>query len=296
MLPLPVDYFGNTNLRGKALRPFVGVHFNILERIAETLLYCDPSHFRTVYEQLENRDGDRVYSNFESSECFSKLCGYTKEKYGNMVVPICLGIGLDATQINSNKSRSATPVSFVIYNLAGDSERSSFRCEFVGYAPTDYPESVRELKQILNDRGCHAEAKRNKIISIARRKAVQDYLFEVLKPIVDSQGGEGLTIQVGSSERSFKISAIPYVVSFLGNNEGSNHLLGISSGRKFYRCRICEDRDCSSCNVPPAGINAEDHVVVLRPRKDVTYDSLSRETADSSLRFLMGSKRSINDE
>ena len=46
-LPLPVEYFGNNNLDGiTLLRPFVGVHFNILERIAETLLYCDPSHFR----------------------------------------------------------------------------------------------------------------------------------------------------------------------------------------------------------------------------------------------------------
>jgi hypothetical protein len=296
-LPLPVEYFGNNNLDGiTLLRPFVGVHFNILERIAETLLYCDPSHFRTAYEQLTNRDGDRVYSNFESGECFSKLCKYTKEKYGELVVPICLGIGLDATQINSNKSRSATPVSFVIYNLAGDSDRSSFRCEFVGYAPTDFPESVKELKQILEGRGCRAEAKRSKIISIARRKAVQDYMFEVLKPIVDAQSGAGLTFQVGSSDKAFQIIAIPYVVSFLGDNEGSNHLLGISSGRNFYRCRICEDRDCSSCIVPPAGLNAEVQVLSLRPRKDEKYDRLSTDAAHYSEQFLMGTKKDVSTD
>ena len=137
----------------------MGVHFNILERIAEVLLFCDPSHFRSKYEPLTNSYDGRVYSNFESGNCFSKLCQYTSERYGKSVVPICIGIGLDATQVNSNKSRSATPVSFVIYNLAGDSERSSFRCEFVGYAPTDYPESVRELKQILSTNGCKAEVK-----------------------------------------------------------------------------------------------------------------------------------------
>ena len=177
-------FFGKTNLGGRTLRPFYGVHFNILDRIAEVLLFCDPSHFRCAFQPLTDCDGHRTYSNFESGVSFAKLCAYTSQKYGESVVPICIGIGLDATQINSSKSRSATPVSFVIYNLAGDSERSSFRCEFVGYAPTDYPESVGELKQILKNRGC-----RYLIISIARRKAVQDYLFEVLKPIVDAQHG-----------------------------------------------------------------------------------------------------------
>ena len=70
-LPLPVEYFGTTNLGGKTLRPFVGVHFNILERIAEVLLFCDPSHFRSKYEPLKNSVGGRVYSNFVSGDCFS---------------------------------------------------------------------------------------------------------------------------------------------------------------------------------------------------------------------------------
>ena len=76
-LPLPVEYFGTSNLGGETLRPFVGVHFNILERIAEVLLFCDPSHFRSKYEPLTNSFDGRVYSNFESGDCFSKLCKYT---------------------------------------------------------------------------------------------------------------------------------------------------------------------------------------------------------------------------
>ena len=44
-LPISAEYFGSTNLGGRILRPFVGVHFNILERIAEVLLFSDPSHF-----------------------------------------------------------------------------------------------------------------------------------------------------------------------------------------------------------------------------------------------------------
>jgi hypothetical protein len=295
-LPLSAEYFGSTNLGGRILRPFVGVHFNILERIAEVLLFSDPSHFSSAFQPLKDRDGHRVYSNFESGDCFSKLCKYTSEKYGQSVVPLCIGIGLDATQINSNKSRSATPVSFVIYNLAGDSERSSFRCEFVGYAPTDYPESVQELKQILTSRGCKAEVKRNKIISIAKRKAVQDFLFEILKPIVDAQRGPGLKVQVGSSTNSFEVTVIPFVVAFLGDNEGSNHLLGISSGRKYYRCRICEDKDCSSCIVPPAGLNADSHVLSLRSRKDVKYDSISTAAGSLSQMLLMGSNRNMSAE
>ena len=161
-IALPEKYFGLKNIRGDPLRPFHGAHFNILERIAEVLLFCNPDHFRSEFLELKNVIGDRVFSNFESGECFSKLCVHTKQQYGASAIPICIGIGLDATQVNSGKSISATPVSFCVFNLAGDSERSSFKCEFLGYAPTDFPESTKELRALLKNQGCKAAAKQDK--------------------------------------------------------------------------------------------------------------------------------------
>jgi hypothetical protein len=278
-IALPEEYFGLKNVRGEPLRPFLGAHFNILERIAEVLLFCNPDHFQSQFLELKNLFNDRVFSNFESRECFSKLCVHTKQQYGASAIPICIGVGLDATQINS----------YFVYNLAGDSERSSFKCEFLGYAPTELPESTKELRNILSNNGCRAAANQNKAISGARHKAVQEFLYQVLKPILDAQNsGKCLTFQVGSSDKSFKIQAVPFVVAFIGDNEGSNHLLGIASPRNHYRCRICEVKNCTAFHVPEVGRRAENQVLTLASRSDDKYDRLSKDAAVGARKRAMG--------
>ena len=67
-------------------------------------------------------------------------------------VPLCIAVSLDKTTLNSSRSRSATPVTVMIYNLSGDTERKSFGCELAGYDP-DLPESKHRLDAVLFEQG-----------------------------------------------------------------------------------------------------------------------------------------------
>ena len=178
--PFPVEYFGLND----GLKPFKGVHFNILKLIAEVLYFADPAFFFKKYEGQQNEFGERVIGDFSSSECFRLLC----EQVGSDTtlskdsVPLCIAVSLDKTTLNSSRSRSATPVTVMIYNLSGDTKRNSFRCEFAGYVP-DLPESKHRLDAVLSAQGGKYKYARKAAIAQAEYEGLLNYLAQLLKPL-----------------------------------------------------------------------------------------------------------------
>ena len=141
------DYFGHL----PCLKPFKGVHLDILDRIAEVLYFADPKFFFSEYTEQRNSSRERVIGYFASAEYFRLLCKHVQDDKNlpKNTVPLCIAISLDKTTMNSSRSRSETPVTFWIYNLSGDTERKSFKCEFIGYAPS-LPESKNCLDNHLS--------------------------------------------------------------------------------------------------------------------------------------------------
>jgi hypothetical protein len=84
-----------------------------------------------------------------------------KSLHGHNAVPLCFAISLDETTMNTTRSRSEVPVTIMIYNLSGDVERTSFKCELLGYAPKDLHENINELAEVLKRNGITSAKQRN---------------------------------------------------------------------------------------------------------------------------------------
>ena len=269
----PQDYFGVDS----GLKPFKGVHFNILERIAEVCYFADPAFFCTKYVHLTDEFGERVIGDFSSSECFRLLCEQVKLDPTLPVgsVPLCIAISLDETTCNSSMSRSETPLTFMIYNQSGDTLRGAFGCEFGGYAPSQ-PDSKPRLDAVLRGQGCRHKYKQKDAIKEAEYQSLLNFLGQFLTPLKECQP-RGFMLQIGNSEGSFTINAVPFVVAIIGDNAGSSHIAGVSCSSRRSRCRICTKEDCSTFNL---STDPTDFESTQNFRSDADTITLAQERAE----------------
>ena len=268
------DYFRNVPL----LKPFKGVHLDILHRIAEVLYFADPKFFFSEYTEQFNSSRERVIGDFASAECFRLLCKHVQDDKSLPIntVPLCIAISLDKTTLNSSRSRSETPVPFLIYNLSGDTERKSFKCEFIGYAPS-LPESKNCLDSHLSETS-HVKKHKKIAIKRAERQALLGFLGQLLKPLVDSRS-RGLTFQVGNSSGKKLINVVPFLVAIIGDNEGSSQIAGVSTSKRLFRCRVCTQQDCSAFNLVPFDFLKTDNF-----RTDSIFEDLAQQGAAIELK------------
>ena len=281
-------YFGSPTY----LKPFRGVHFDLLRRIAEVCYFADPKYFVTQFNGLYTNTGERVIGDFASGECFRILTEQVQADTSlpKDSVPLCIAISLDETSLNTTRSRNETPVTFWIYNFSGDSERKSFKCEFLGYAPS-LPETKSRLHNVLLEQGCTTKSRRSLAIKRAERRAQLNYLGQVLKPLLECQS-RGLTLQVGNSSNKLMINAIPFLVAIIGDNEGSHYIAGASTSKKWSRCRVCTHEDCSSfkLNLDAApDLSSPDSFSSQKSfRSDTVTKLLAERGADIELKLFKG--------
>ena len=157
---LPADFFGLLSTRNDPLKQVQGAFYPIIQRINEILLVSNPSYFASKFIMLK-RNSIRVFGDFQSGECFKMLDAKIKSLHGHNAVPLCFAISLDETTMNTTRSRSEVPVTIMIYNLSGDVERTSFKCELLGYAPKDLHENINELVEVLKRNGITSAKQRN---------------------------------------------------------------------------------------------------------------------------------------
>ena len=162
---LPPEYFGTISTRGDTLRPMQGAFYPIIQKLNEILLISSPNHFASQFEKLQRDSTTRIFGEFKSGECFKMLDNKIKSLHGLNAVPLCFAISLDETTMNTTRSRSETPVTIMIYNLSGDVDQTYFKCELLGYAPTNLSENVSELVEILKRKGVSTAKQRKKYYS-----------------------------------------------------------------------------------------------------------------------------------
>ena len=283
------EYFGSPTF----LKPFRGVHFDLMHRIAEVCYFADPKYFFTDFNGLYTETGERVIGDFASGECFRILAEQVKADTSlpKDSVPLCIAISLDETSLNTTRSRNETPLTFWIYNLSGDPERKSFKCEFLGYAPS-LPVTKSRLHNVLTDQGCTSKSRRSLAIKRAERRAHLNYLGQVLKPLLACQS-RGITLQVGNSLNKKIINAIPFLVAIIGDNEGSHYIAGASTSKKWSRCRVCTHEDCSSFE-----LNLESHSFSSPEsfRSDTVTKLLAEQGAVIELKLFKAAKLSVEEK
>ena len=283
----PVDYFKPEAV----LKPFEGVHFDILRRIAEVCYFADPAYFFTEYREQLTKDGERVIGDFSSSECFKILTEQVRSdpSLPKDAIPLCIAFSLDKTTLNSSRSRCAIPLTFWIFNLSGDQERRSFKCEFLGYAP-QLPENKSRLHEVLTAQGCQGIGKRNLAIKRAERQSLLNYLGQVLKPLIECQLRGGMVLQIGNSSSKKTVNAVPFLVAMIGDNEGSSYITGTSNSSLLCRCRVCNQEDCSSFMFNPNDVTS-----TATFRSDAVTNEHAVQGATLELKAFNGSRLSSEE-
>jgi hypothetical protein len=288
---LPAEYFGTISTRGDHLRPMQGAFYPILQKLNEILLVSSPHHFASKFEKLQRDATTRVFGDFKSAECFKMLDHKIKELHGQSAVPLCFAISLDETTMNTTRSRSETPVTIMIYNLSGDVDRTSFKCEILGYAPTEFQENVTELLETLRRKGVKTAKQRKKILQCTRIQMLSDFLFDMLEPILSVQhSGFDAYVGHGVDRRIYRM--FPFLCGFIGDNKGLEQLVGISCQKRFSKCRMCTSRLCTVIPLHEHAIRQElrtylgrDQFIAGQIRGDELHENIGQRCAAIQLKY-----------
>ena len=253
---LPSEYFGTLSTRGDPLREVQGAFYPIIQRISEILLVSNPDHFASKFEMLKRHNSIRVFGDFKSGECFRMLDEKVKSLHGLNAVPLCFAISLDETTMNTTRSRAEIPVTIMIYNLSGDVDRTSFKCEILGYAPKDLNENINELVELLKRNNVVSIKQRKKVIQCTRIQMLTDFIFNMLEPIIPLQH-TGFQASVGHGVNASTFKMFPFLCGIIGDNKGLEQLVGISCQKRFSKCRMCTSKLCAIVPVHEVAIRQE---------------------------------------
>jgi hypothetical protein len=293
---LPKEYFGTTSTRGDNLKTVQGAFYPIIQRLNEILLLSSPKHFASEFEMLQ-RNSTRVFGDFKSAECFRMLDGQIKSLHGSNAVPLCFAISLDETTMNTTRSRSEMPVTIMIYNLSGDVDRTSFKCELLGYEQKDLGEKTTELVSILKRNVIVCANQRKKILQCTRTKMLTDFLFEMLEPIIPLQH-TGFDASVGHGEDARTYRMFPFLCGFIGDNKGLEQIVGISCQKRFHKCRMCISKTCDVVSLHERAIKTDlrtflgpDQFKAGKIRNDDLHEDVGRSCAAILLKYSKSASR-----
>ena len=144
-VPLPEEFFGHKDLRGKDLKGTKCWHYSLLERLGQALLDVKPEHF-CKKPRIETIRGsiDRVYSDFSTGLLFERISILNTDVYGDGVCAVVLGFFYDEANAAANGSRSACPLVMFILNVIHE----SFKPIFLGMCPLDLPYTHAYLRKV----------------------------------------------------------------------------------------------------------------------------------------------------
>jgi len=116
-----------------------GNGLNMVQLIAEFLLTIDKSQLDMEPITLLDNNNQIAYSRFATGDLFLHICEEVKLKYGHDVIPICVQLSFDATDITGgggSTPRSSTPFHFRILNIAEEIFGLQSSTILAGFAPT----------------------------------------------------------------------------------------------------------------------------------------------------------------
>ena len=203
------------------LKPFIGVHYNIMDVIADYLLYTNAKEFFKHSRQLTLNDNlTRIIGDFASSECHRMVDELLKDKKGPNASGICIGITMDDTSINITRSRNECPVLLYIYNCSG----LSFKMVLLGFAPTNLPESDEVIDNYFLIQGQIGISKRKQYVNKIKRYAFLKFLSTILQPIKHYQD-IGFKVQIGNDDNKIYVDmAYPILCAITGDNKQLDYI------------------------------------------------------------------------
>jgi hypothetical protein len=99
-----------------------GYGLNIIQLVSEYLITTDLKDIHTQPQIEYDSEGNRIIGSFASADFYSHVFEETQQVYGEDVIPICLGLSYDATDIGGGGSaiKSATPFNIRVLNVSDD--------------------------------------------------------------------------------------------------------------------------------------------------------------------------------
>ena len=99
-----------------------GIWLNIVEVIAQYLTEISLKDFDAEpILHCDQVSGERCYSRFSTADLFSHICEEVKDVYVEDVIPICIQLSFDATDISGgggSVAKSATPFNIRVRNVS----------------------------------------------------------------------------------------------------------------------------------------------------------------------------------
>ena len=266
------------------LTPTRGVSMCILEVLAKALLEIKPSSFIT-----EPDEQTTLLTDFTTGSYFTAMCSALKDEFGPKAKPLLISVTLDKTTLNSARTQSACPVLFYIMNAVG----KSFKPIFLGYAPVELAYDEEHLAAILGEIGVNVDKVHQTLFKIAKRRAMSDFLFHILSPILQFQQ-TGMHVAIGQQGLGQKEEVVfPHYSHFHGDNEQQDSLLQVSNRGLRHQCRGCNQDQCGGLDncYPCVGTVRSDR---LNAFLSEAGERLHVELTDSLIRGLGTPKWSEN--
>jgi hypothetical protein len=98
-----------------------GYGLNIIQLVSEYLITTDLKDIHTKPQIEYDSEGNRIIGSFASADFYSHVFEETQQVYGEDVIPICLGLSYDATDIGGGGGsaiKSATPFNIRVLNVS----------------------------------------------------------------------------------------------------------------------------------------------------------------------------------
>ena len=232
--------------------------YDIMQIISEELLNIDPSKFITNPDDryVDTAKTNKIFEDYTAGFHFKNLTDAVRcQNPGHTA--LCIGFTLDDTQVLSGK-RDLTPVHMFILNCIDE----SFKMILVGYAPggklpynnqhitnaiyEQYPRVEKTTGRIRRDK---KQGVIKDFIRFQLRKLQRDYLYDVFKPILDTQE-HGVLLRVGRFDNplGFEINANIHLVVISGDNLQLENLTSTNFRSSTYKCRICMSDNTNAIN------------------------------------------------
>ena len=116
-----------------------GSGLNIIQILSEYLLTIDAKDIDLKPDiQFHPITEERIYSRFATGDMFFHICKRVKDIYGEDVIPICIALGYDGTDISGgggSAPKSATPINVRILNSSDNIFMLKKSTMLTGFAP-----------------------------------------------------------------------------------------------------------------------------------------------------------------
>jgi len=245
-LPKPFPtHEDNTNR--KLLNSTRCFHVCILTRIGDALLRVKNVNFHTS-EIIDNKheDGVRHFSSFVTGHKFERYCKFVRRVFGEGVSPLMVAFYFDETAMST--TRSACPLFMSIMNVTG----TCYRPILLGFCPVKLAYNEKQLRDIIaaNDMDTSEKGLRY-AYALAKRKAMDMYIFNVIEPILQYQDC-GLTVLVGQGQDQTTQRMVPFLSHFIGDSAALHAIANVSPLVMKSPCRCCTQTDCCDFLADPS--------------------------------------------